>query len=671
MPTRLVALCSRNLLFAALCLVSLFSAAAEKPVLEHELISLRYADGVSKPVDATWVRLAEKSECGKLSHRLRTDSGEEICGNFAPERMEFSPAAHANGVAQQIGKKSFEGYALPSDRTALLGYQLLSTPDGLNLAYNLVANQGPGVQMVASKDGSVAQAHMVFYSLATETHGSSTSLAIRQWRIGQMVMDAGPLAASLGQGVEWRKSSGLNQNNVQVFNGRLVNDTDLTVLVNNEARSVMPARPGEVSVFNVPLFEGNNQVTVIYRNENGELVQASRNVFFSQLLLPKGKWQGSAGVYQDRRLQHWAAQAQIEQGITEQLTLQGGVRVNMNPDSAMSVRNINGQTMQLERLETAFAARSYVAGGFLSAGYQGRTAYGPGIQRVGYARNASLFYAERATGPVRVGASFEPYQSLQGSRLALPNALQGLRLGYAKALEGPEYEVTLSKSFRLGNAQGAYLSTYCKFGVDATGADSNFCGANANLALGQSPFYSRYGRQPVMAGLSLSKMDRGIAQGQAMETRSVNGFVQTRDSYALVSENLSFVRTRHDLEYFSLEGQYDNNGNLLAGVSGIVGMDYGSKPRLMGFLPNDPSRPGEVLIAMDKVLPATERGFNAVQTRINGLLSTGGLNAGAMVGQINHILVNPESVSMDSALPSLRLKISPALPGIYKVEPEQ
>lgn len=670
MTTRLVALRPRNLMFAGLCLVPLFSSAAEKPVLENELISLRYADGVTKPVDATWVRLAEQSECGKLSHLLRTESGEEICGSFAPERMEFSPAAHANGVAQQLGKKSFEGYALPSDRTALLGYQLLSTPDGLNLAYNLVANQGPGVQMVASKDGSVAQAHMVFYSLATEFHGSSTSLAIRQWRVGQMVMDAGPLAASLGQGVEWRKSSGLNQNNVQVFNGRLVNDTDLTVLVNNEARSVLPVRPGEVSVFNVPLFEGNNQVTVIYRNEKGELVQASRNVFFSQSLLPKGKWQGSASVYHDMRLQYWAAQAQIEQGITDQLTLQGGVRVNMNPDSAMSVRSINGQALQLEQLETAFAARSYVAGGFLSAGYQGRTAYGPGIQRAGYARNASLFYAERATGPVRVGVSFEPYQSLQGSRLALPNALQGLRLGYAKALEGPEYEVTLSKSFRLGDAQGAYLSTYCKFGVDATGADSNFCGANINFALGLSPFSSRYGRQPVMGGLALSKMDRA-AQGQAMESRSVNGFVQTRDSYALVSEGLSFVRTRHDLDHVSLEGQYDNKGNVLAGFSGIVGVDYGSKPRLMGFLPNDPSRPGEVLIAMDEVMPATEQGFTAVQTRINGLLSTSGLNAGAMVGQINHILVNPESVSMDSELPSLRLTISPALPGIYKVVPKQ
>lgn len=100
-----------------------------------------------------------------------------------------------------------------------------------------------------------------------------------------------------------------------------------------------------------------------------------------------------------------------------------------------------------------------------------------------------------------------------------------------------------------------------------------------------------------------------------LNQQSVNGFIQTRDSYALVSKGLSFVRSRHDLDHFSLEGQYDSSGNLLAGVSGLVGLDYGKKPRVMGFLPNDPSRPGDALVAMDEILPATERGFTAVQTR--------------------------------------------------------
>lgn len=613
-------------------------------LINNELLEMRYADGVRKPVDVAWVRLAQQSECGNLTHRLRTDAGEEICGSFLADRMEFRPAAHANGVQQDIGKQGFEGYALPSDRTALLGYQVLSTPDGMNLSYSLVANHAPGVQWVSSKNGSVAQGHVVLYKLATETHGPSTSLSIRQIRMGQMVMDSGPLAAALGQGFEWRKSSGLNQNNVQVFNGRLVNETDLTVLVNDEARTTVSARPGDVSVFNVPLFEGNNQVTVIYRNEKGELVQTSRNVFFSQSLLPAGKTLGAAGVYRDNRLQHWAAQAQIEHGVTQQFTLQAGLRVNMNPANAMAVRNGRGELMKPERAEAAVSARSFVAGGFLSAGFQGKTAYGPGIQRIGYARNTSLVFAERADGPEKVGFSVEPFEQFNG-----------LRVGYARSMEGPEYEITVSKSFRLNNARGTFMSVYCKVGVDAAGLDSNFCGANANLALGNA-----------MAGLSYSRMDMN-AQGRTMNDESINGFVQTRDTYALVSKGLSFIRSRHNLDHFSVEGQYDNKGNLLAGVSGLVGVDYGNNARVMGFLPNDPARPGEVLVAMDEIMPATERGFSAVQTRINGMLSTGGLNGGAMVGQSNQILVNPESVSMDSDLPSLRLKISPALPGIYKV----
>lgn len=642
------------------------AAASGGPLAENELLEMRYADGVSKPVSAQWVRLAERSECGIQTHLVRTDGGEELCGSYFPEKLEFRPAAYAHGVDQAIGKSGFEGYDLPSNRTALLGYQVLSGQDGMRLNYNLMANQAPGVQVVASKSGSVAQGHVVFYSLQTENHGSNSSLSIRQWRAGQMVMDSGPLSAALGQGLEWRKSNSLNQNNVQVFNGRLVSETDLTVLVNNEARGVIPARPGDVSVFNVPLFEGNNEVQVIYRNEKGELVQTSRNVFFSQALLPEGKWLGSAGLYQDKRLRHWAAQAQVEKGVYEKLTLQAGLRVNIDPENSIPMVMANGQVSRLDRAEAAVSARSYVAGGFLSAGLQSRTAYGPGINRIGYVRNSALLYAEKSLGPTKLGASVEPFQILQSTPMSLPDSLKGLRLGFAKATEGPEYEFTFSKSFRMENMNGAFISAYCKVGVDANGMDSNFCGLNANMALGISPFESLYGPQPILGGVSYSRS--GVnGQDQSSKGESLNGFVQTRDSYALVSKNLSFVRSRHDFQNVSLEGQYDSEGHLLAGVSGLVALDYGSRPRVMGFLPNDPSRPTDALVAMDELVPAKERGFDAVQTRINGVLSTSGLNPGAMVGQNNTILVNPESVSMDSEMPALRLKLSPALPGIYKV----
>lgn len=636
---------------------------------ENELVEMRYADGVSKAVSAQWVRLAEASECGNQTHLIRTDSGEELCGSYLPERLEFRPAAHAYGAEQSIGKAGFEGYALPSTRTALLGYQVLSSSEGLQLNYSLMANQAPGVQVVASKSGSVAQGHVLFYSLQTETHGSNSSLSIRQWRAGQMVMDSGPLGAALGQGLEWRKSNSLSQNNVQVFNGRLVSETDLTVLVNNEARGVIPARPGDVSVFNVPLFEGNNEVQVIYRNEKGELVQTSRNVFFSQALLPEGKWLGSAGVYQDKRLRHWAAQAQVEKGVYEKLTLQAGVRVNIDPENSIPMVMANGDISKLDRVEAAVSARSFVAGGFVSAGLQSRTAYGPGVNRIGYVRNSALFYAEKSIGPAKLGASVEPYQILQDTAVNLPAGFKGVRVGFAKATEGPEYEFTVSKSFRVENMNGAFVSAYCKLGVDANGMDSNFCGLNANMALGISPFASLYGPQPILGGISYSKagVSGPAGQSQSSNNESINGFVQTRDSYALVSKNLSFVRSRHDFRNISVEGQYDSEGNLLAGVSGLVALDYGNKPRVMGFLPNDPSRPSDALVAMDELSPARDRGFNAVQTRINGVLSTSGLNPGAMVGQSNTILVNPESVSMESDMPALRLKLSPALPGIYKV----
>lgn len=632
-------------------------AASESPT-GSELLELRYTDGVSKPVQAQWVRLASNSECGQLSHLLRTDEGEEICGSYLPQRMEFRTAAAALGKSQHFGETGFDGYALPSPRTALLGYEVLSTPEGMKLNYSAVANQAPGFQVVASREGSVAQAHAVFYTLGSETRGSQTGLTLRQWKLGQMVMDSGPLAAAQGVGLEWRKSDSLRQNNVQVFNGRLLNEADLTVLVNQEARGTVPARPGDVSVYNVPLFEGNNEVTVIYRNEKGELVQSSRQVFFSQSLLPQGKWLGSAGVYQDKRLQHWAAQAQAEWGAHERLTAQAGLRANLNPGQSVPMRMANGELIKVRALELAASVRSYVGGGFLSAGLQSATAYGPGVQRLAYSRGSALVYLERANELSRLGSSFEPYRFVQGSESSPLAFLQGVRLGFAKALQGPEHEWSVSKSFRLENMPGAFVSAYCKVGVDSRGEDSNFCGLNANMNLGVSPFASSAGPEPVMGGMSYSKTEAG---------NSINGYLQTRDSFLLASKDLQFIRSRHDFQHVSVQGQYDNQGNTLAGVSGMVAVDYGGKPQIMGFLPNDPLRASQVLIAMNELTPARDLGFDAVQTRINGVLSTSGLNSGAQVGQINTILVNPESVSMDSELPALRLKLSPALPGIYKV----
>ncbi|HEX4856356.1 MAG TPA: hypothetical protein VFV28_06050 [Limnobacter sp.] len=635
-------------------------------LLENGLLEMRYADGVSRPVQVAWVRPTQPSECGTLAHRLRTEEGEEFCGSFIPGRMEFRLPEQAGGRSQQIGRNGIEGFSLPAERTALLAYQLLSTPDGPDAAYRLVANQRPGLQWVGSRNGSIAQGHLVSYQLDTEVHGSNTSLVLKELRLGQMVMDSGPLAAALGQGLEWRKAGSMSQDNVQVFKGRLLSDADLTVLVNNEARANLSAQAGEVSVFNIPLFEGNNEVTVIYRNERGELVQTSRNIFFSQALLPEGKWTGSAGIYHDQRLRHWAAQAQLEQGLTERLTVQAGARVNMNPESAIKVMNGSGIQMRLRPAEFALSARSHVGGGFLSAGLQTETAYGPGIQRLGYARGTHLFYAEKSFGPARLGAAFEPFYTLQNTVLALPSMFQGVRLGFARSVDGPEQEFTVSKVMRLDSMQGGFLSLYCRLGVDASGADNSFCGMNANIAIGQSPFSSKSGPQPLLAGISLSRADNA-GQGAGNSQATINGFMQTRDSYALVSRGLRFVRSRHDFQNFSLQGQYDSQGNLLAGASGLVGLDYGRSPRVIGFLPNNPDLPGEVLVAMDSITPATDRSYSAVQTRINGVLSTGGLNAGAIVGQTNNILVNPESVSMDSELPALRLKISPALPGIYKV----
>ncbi|MCQ8897102.1 hypothetical protein NQT62_11720 [Limnobacter humi] len=633
---------------------------------EQDIVEIRYRDGVSSTVSSHQIREAQPTECGALPHLLQTDQGDLWCGQYHADKLLFNVQDQAQRVSQSYGNARLEGYDLPSPRTAILNYELVSGSQNHPLNYELMANQRPGVQFNASQVGSISQAYVNLYRLDSEQFGFSSSVAIRQWRIGQMVTDAGPLASSLGQGVEWRKSSRLAQNNVQVFSGRLVSDTELTVLVNNQPRVTLPVQAGDVSIYNVPLVEGNNQVAVIYRNEKGELVQVNRNIFFSQALQPKGRWEGAASLYRDTRLNHWAAQAQIEKGVTQALTVQAGARVNIHPGEVMAPVSALQTMRAIKPTELAFAVRSMLGGGFLSAGYQTETAYGPGVQRIGYAHGSQLLYLEKALGPAKIGISLDPRWLLSAGSPAEPDsAYSGWRVGYMCALQGPEFEYTVSRFFRTELYHGGYMSLYCKTGRDGLNASLQYCGVNANMALDARGFNSP---NPLLGGLSYSKANAGDARNLQARQESLNGFLQTRDSFLLVSEQLSYARTRHDFQHISLGGQLDSTGRGQGSISGIVGLDYGQQPKILGLLPKDTSSPADVLVAMEGLQAARDLGYSAVQSRINGQVSINNLNSGALVGQHNQILVNPESVDMDSPMGAIRLKISPALSGIYKVD---
>lgn len=631
-----------------------------------EIVEVRYQDGASNLLNTREVREAEPAECGVLPHFLESDNGERWCGQYNPDKLQFQVRESAHLKTQSYGQASLSGYDLPSPRTAILSYEWIGGSPAGRLNYDLVANHRPGIQLTASQNGSIQQHFINMYKLEQEVFGYSSSIAIRQFRIGQLVTDSGPLAASLGQGVEWRKSSRLAQSNVQVFSGRLVSDTELTVLVNNQPRVTLPVQAGDVGIYNLPLVEGNNQVAVIYRNEKGELVQVDRTIFFSQSLQPKGRWEGAAGIYRDIRLGHWAAQAQIEKGVSNTTTVQVGGRFNFNADDVMAPA-LQGMFMRPVRpVELAVAARHLVAGGFLSAGFQSETAYGPGIQRVGYAHGSQLLFAEKALGPAKVGVSFDPFWLMGFAGADGGNRLpEGWRLGYMKALEGPEFEYTVSRFFRTDFHRGAYMSLFCKLGRDSQDASLQYCGINANMALGAAGFNSP---NPLQAGLSYSRVNSRDSRTAASSQESLNGFLQTRDTFLLVSDPLSYARMRHDFRNFSVAGQVDSLGQVIGSVGGIIGIDYGQQARVLGYLPKDPARPADALVSIQGLEPARSTGYGAVQTRINGMVSDSNLNGGALVGQHNQILLNPESVSMDSNLKSIRLKVSPALSGIYKVD---
>lgn len=641
-------------------------AVRASPLSEGDIIQIRYLDGAVNTLEARQVTQAQAGECGVLPHKLDAVDGRSWCGQFHADRLEFEIKEQARRVSQSYGNASLEGFDLPSPRTAVLNYEWLAGGPNGRLNADLTANQRPGLQYTVSQNGSISQAYVNLYRLDAEQFGYSNSVAIRQWRVGQLVTDSGPLASAVGQGVEWRKSSRLAQNNVQVFSGRLVSDTELTVLVNNQPRVTLPVQAGDVSIYNVPLVEGNNQVVVIYRNEKGELVQVNRNVFFSQALQPKGRWEGAAGVYRDARLDYWAAQAHAERGVTERLTVQVGARVNLGQAQVMAPVGASVPMKQINPVELAMSARSLVGGGFLSAGFQTETAYGPGIQRVAYAHGSQLAYLEKALGPAKAGVSFDPSWLFSGHAPTGPDsAYSGWRVGFMKALDGPEQETSVSRFFRTDLYRGGYLSLFCKAGRDSQNVSLQFCGVNANMALDSRGFSAS---NPLLGGLSYSKASAGSGTGAPAGQESLNGFLQTRDSFALVSGPLSYARTRHDFEHVTLGGQVDSTGQLLGSMSGVVGLDYGDQPKVLGFLPRTLSRPAEVLVALDGLKPATELGFDAVQTRINGVVSRNNLNPGALIGQHNQILVNPESVDMDSEMGPVRMKASPALGGIYKVD---
>ena len=93
---------------------------------EQDIVDIQYRDGLTSTVRSQQIRESTPEECGALPHILETERGERWCGQYKADKLQFLVQEQAQRVSQSYGNARLEGFDLPSPRTAILNYELIS-----------------------------------------------------------------------------------------------------------------------------------------------------------------------------------------------------------------------------------------------------------------------------------------------------------------------------------------------------------------------------------------------------------------------------------------------------------------------------------------------------------------------------------------------------------------
>ncbi|HEX4842925.1 MAG TPA: hypothetical protein VFV57_04585 [Limnobacter sp.] len=609
-PLLLVVLMSSNSCYAIqlqLSRVLSYGAVGQKHDPQQDvLLEVVYADGVREP------------RVGRLiSNQEFVADNQAFKGAYNETRGEFVVNRYVKTHDQRVNFRPVGLATVPTVGAWSLGwnYRLFKSPQskvmgelGGNLRYQLQGGGKPGRSdsIVMQSENGFSQLYWSRFDQSTvdltdaRKTGPTAFNKFTQYKVGKLFLQPDGQAARSVYGVQYLENAEVSENFL-LFEGRLYEPSQVQVLVNDRLRFNTTGQPGPMSLFNVPLDSGANQVRVLVRQKDGTLQEFNSLLYVSPRLLPAGAhdWKAHAGVNPQRN--------QVESSVA----------YGHAPNAAWTVRSAVNANEDLSARHTQALA---VQGGLLYFDWQSKGTMRPARTDLNY---------NHAYGSAGFGLLGKSKTAMVTGRWqhASVSLRKGLNDDFALA------QLTYSQVVN----RLVVSNLFCSVTRDVSSRYTRFCGVSATFLLDRG-----------VGQFSVSKAS-GLQDGYSVQ----GGFQKGDNSYAFLSTpDLSLARANMVVNGVDTLLAADTLGGATLGLGGSV---VGQGSQWIGRGRN--SQIEQATLAVDS--PGEPLPF------LNGMPMVGGVATNVPLAVPHRVSLNPESVPMEVDLETFTQDLTPRLPGVY------
>ncbi|HEX4879132.1 MAG TPA: hypothetical protein VFV39_04735 [Limnobacter sp.] len=584
-----------------------FGAVGQKHDPQQDvLLEVVYADGMREP------------RVGRLvSNKDFVADAQRLEGTYNETRGEFVVNRYVKTHDQRVNFRTPGQGPVPTFGAWSVGwnYRLFKSPQssmtgelGGNLRYQLqgTGKRGRSDSIVMQSENGFSQFYWSRFDqasvdlLESRRTGPASFNKFTQYKVGKLFLQPDGQAARSVYGLQYIENAEVSENFL-LFEGRLYEPSQVQVLVNDRLRFNTVGQPGQMSLFNVPLDSGANQVRVLVRQKDGTLQEFNSLLYVSPRLLPAGAhdWKAHAGVNPDRdRVESSAAYGYA-------------------PNAAWTVR---GSIHANEDLSARHTQALAVRGGLLYFDWQSKGTLRPARTDLNYN------HAYGSAGFGLLGSSKTAMVTGRWQQASL-SLRKGLNDDFALA------QLTYSRVVN----RLVLANLFCSVSRDVSSRYSRFCGVSATFLLDGG-----------VGQFSVSKAS-GLQEGYSVQ----GGFQHADNSYAFLSTpDLSLARANMVVHGLDALLAADTLGGATLGLGGSL---VGQGSQIIGHGRNNQIE--QATLAVDS--PGEPLPF------LNGMPMVGGVATNVPLAVPHRVSLNPESVPMDVDLETFTQDLTPRLPGVY------
>lgn len=595
-----------RLIFLSVALLfSCFAVAQQLDMPRYMILDLVYADGVRVPTTGTLISETEFDD-GQVRH----------AGLFDEDKGEFLIQSYGLRSLQAINYRSMSAVQAPTENTWSLGlgYRLVKSPaDGEPLAHQFNGGLRYQLPKASSREGyeslvfqsepGFSQAYWSRFDNKTPYAQADSFKKFSELRAGQLFVQPQGLSARSVYGFQYSENT-QPADNFLLFEGQLYEPSEVQVLINDRIRYSSIGQPGTLSLYNVPLDNGANQVRVLLRQRDGTLREFASQFFASPRLLPEHAhdWNVHGGVNADSgRAEGFAAY---------------GVAMN----AGWTMRSALGVAEELTASHTQTYAFSK---GLLSFDWQRKTDLRPARTDVSWSNANGLL------GLTSLGGNYTAV--LTGRWLSTSFSVRkGLNDNY----------MSTQLSYSLPVANNVFANFFCSVSRDVLNQDTRFCGLSATLVMNRNGGQVTYSKSA------------GDVNGDA-----VQGSFQLKDSSAysfIGSQQITAGRANWVVQGVDTLVAGDSLGGATVGAEATwVGQGMNVLGRGRGY---EPEKATLAVQSKGDPLPY-----------LNSVEMSGRVATRVPLNVPHRVSLDPESVPMDVDLETFTREVNFQLPGVYVI----